>query len=61
MFVARRSEYHTQELLVVLWCSYRQYYSIKAKIKLCGKMLIAEIDMKHVKLDFYKVYSFLRV
>jgi len=46
----------------VLWRSYRQYYRRKANtIRLYGKMFTSEIDMQHVKLEFYKVHYFYRV
>jgi len=42
-----------KNLLVVLWCSYKQYYYRKAKnMKLYGKMCTSEIYMQHPKKDF---------
>jgi len=42
-----------KKLLVVLWCSYKQYYRIKANnIKLYGKMFSSEINIQHEKLEF---------
>jgi len=43
-----------KKLLVVLLCSYRQYYRRKANtIKLYGNIFTSEIDILHVKLEFY--------
>jgi len=44
--------------LIVLWCSYRQYYRRKANtIKLYGKIFTPEIDIQQAKFDFYYVHK----
>jgi len=52
-----------KKLLVVLWCSYGQYYRRKANTigLLYRKIFTSGIDMQHVKLEFYKVHYFCRV
>jgi len=44
--------------LVVLWCSYRQYYRRKANTtKSYGKIFTSEIDIQHVKLELYITFT----
>jgi len=61
MFLQTEVNIVRMNLSVVLWCSCRQYYRGKANIILCGKMFIVEYDIRHVKLNFYKMLSFLSV
>jgi len=43
-----------KKLLLMIWCSYMQCYRRKANtIKLDGKMFTSEIDIYHLKLEFY--------
>jgi len=54
VFLQTEENVARKKLLVVLWCSYRQYYRRKAKtIKLYRKMFTSEIDTQHVKLEIY--------
>jgi len=47
-----------KNLVVVLWCSCKQYYHRKANtMELYGKMFTSELDMQRVE-DFYKLYYF---
>jgi len=41
--------------------AYGQHNHRNANIKLCGKLFISEYDIRHVKLNFCKVLSFLTV
>jgi len=50
-----------KKLLVVSWCSYRQYYRSKANtIRLYGKIFTSEIDKHNIKLAFCLAHYFFR-
>jgi len=43
-----------KKFLIVLWCSYRQYYRRKVNTsKLYRKIFTSEIDIQQVKLELY--------